>query len=657
MAIAAAAELIENNDADFMLAGGADSLSRLTLNGFGSLLLLDPEGCRPFDAARAGISLGEGAAVLVLEAEEVARARGAGMLARLSGWGASCDATHATAPHPQGDGAAMAMRRALKRSGLSPVDISYVSAHGTGTPDNDAMEAQALRQVFSDAVPPFASVKRFFGHTLAASGAIKAVLCVQALQEQAMPPNLGSENPDPLIGLRPVCEFRSKRLDHVLSNSFGFGGNNVALVFSQVGSATKAFLPPPLSPSVGERVTEAQVRVKETQPSPWRLAVLGAGVVSAAGQTMADVGITLRAGGAMPFPLEISAPFLAGPISGYGCGDFGAAECIPSSKRRRLGHLQQMALVAAKRSLPADLLAAISPEYACAAVGTGLGCLAETAAFVENMLVNEERAPFAGRFTNSVHNACTSQLAIEYNLRGLNSTLTHREISFETALWHCAIDLRQGNADVALAGAADELSPYVLAAGQRWGWWNERTPVVRPFTKELAGRQRPLPGEGAAVFLLARPEFASHSLAQVCAVHFGRWAARSDGRLDAAAESRWISKTLAREGLSVADVDFLLTGAGGWPWLDEQYREVAAALSAQAGRPLPCGAYKHGCGEHYSASAFGFFIAVGLVRGEIAQAHCACDPRSSTADERPPRMVLLYTLAPTGGRAICCVCA
>ena len=623
LAIATAAELIENGEADIILAGGADSLSRLTLNGFGSLLLLDPGGCRPFDAARAGISLGEGAAMLVLEAEETARARGAHILAGLSGWGASCDATHATAPHPQGDGAVAAMQRALALSRLSPPDIDYVSAHGTGTPDNDVMEARALRRVFGDAVPPFASVKRFFGHTLAASGAIKAVVCVQALLEQAVPPNPGFENTDPKIGLQPVREFQPRRLEHVLSNSFGFGGNNVVLVFSRHSEAG--------APAYASLVS----RVPSIPPTTARLAVVGAGLVSASGYTIADVRSALAAGGVMPSWLELAAPFPLGRMRGYTCGDFGATEAIPTAKRRRLGHLQQMALVAAKRSLPEGFPASVPPERVCAGIGTGLGCLGETAAFVENMLINEERAPLAGRFTNSVHNACASQLAIELNLRGLNSTSTHREISFEAALWHCASELRQGSADFALAGAADELSPYVQATGERWGWWDEHTPAVRPFSRELKGRQRPLPGEGAAVFTLSRPGETSHPLAHLCSVHFGRFATQANGRLEAQTEAAWIRKTLEHDGVSLASVDLLLTGAAGWPRLDDAYREVASALSVLRGHELSCGAYKQASGEHYSASAFGFFVALGLVRGEIEPALCLVGTPSTATSGAP----------------------
>jgi 3-oxoacyl-(acyl-carrier-protein) synthase len=240
MAILAAAELIEQDEADLMLAGAGDSLSRLTLNGFGSLLLLDPNGCRPFDARRTGISLGEGAAMLVIEAEETALARGATILARLAGWGASCDAFHATAPQAEGRGALAAMQRALERGQLQPGEIDFVSAHGTATPDNDAMETRALKQLFGDHLPPVASVKRFFGHTLAASGAIKAVLAVQSLREQAVPGTPGFEFADADLGLEPVKEFRAQPVSRILSNSFGFGGNNVALVFERADSDRNA---------------------------------------------------------------------------------------------------------------------------------------------------------------------------------------------------------------------------------------------------------------------------------------------------------------------------------------------------------------------------------------------------------------------------------
>lgn len=239
LAIATAAEIIQAGEADVMLAGGADSLSRMTWGGFHSLLLVDAAGCRPFDADRAGTSLGEGAAVLILEAEEFARRRGARILARLSGWGASCDAHHAIAPHPDGAGAVAAMQAALGRADVAASAISYVNAHGTGTRDNDLVEAKALKKVFGRNLPPVSSTKRVFGHALAASGAIEAVVCIEALRRQQIPPNPGFTTLDPVIDLEPVTSLRYSALTHVMSNSFGFGGNNAVLIFSHAGTPVR----------------------------------------------------------------------------------------------------------------------------------------------------------------------------------------------------------------------------------------------------------------------------------------------------------------------------------------------------------------------------------------------------------------------------------
>jgi 3-oxoacyl-(acyl-carrier-protein) synthase len=634
MAILAAAELIEQGEADLMLAAGTDSLSRLTLNGFGSLLLLDPEGCRPFDARRAGISLGEGAAMLVLEAEESARARGAPVLARLAGWGASCDAFHATAPHPDGRGALAAMRRALERGGLQPGEIDFVSAHGTATPDNDAMETRALKNLFGDRLPPVASVKRFFGHTLAASGAIKAVLAVQSLREQAVPGTPGFEVADDKLGLEPVKEFRRQPLTRVLSNSFGFGGNNVALVFAV-----------PVISNLKSQISNSSQSLLTPAPAK-RFAVLGVGAVSAAGNSLAEIATAFRNGGAVASWFDVPAASPPGRARVYACGAFGAEQFIEPAKRRKLSRIQQMVLVAARKSFNC-IPAAVAPEKICVAIGTGLGSLNDTAAFVENMILKEERAPRPMYFTNSVHNSLASQTAIELNLTGLNSTPVQREISFETALWQGATELASGRAELALVGAADELNQYHLAAGKRWGWWRESSPEIQPFAGALKNRERPLPGEGGAVVTLGRAENAVSPLAFVSAIRIGR----SENQ-DAGAEARWILRTLERDGIAAGGVDLLLTGANGLAKPDVFYRAVAGALSRLAGRNIACGAYKHACGEHHSAPAFGFLTAVSLVRGEIAPEFCAVD---KTALPGACRTVVLFTISTTGTKGMCCI--
>jgi 3-oxoacyl-[acyl-carrier-protein] synthase-1 len=235
-AIFLAADRIASGEIDMMLAGGIDSFSRLTLNGFGSLLLIDAEGCRPFDEQRKGISLGEGAAVLVLESEETARRRKAPILAKLSGWANTCDAYHATAPAPDGDGITRAIHSALGQSGMTPADIDYINAHGTATIENDRAEASAISLVFGGGMPPVSSTKRFFGHTFAAAGAIEAVVCVLALKNQAIPPNAGLNQMDPRCPVRVQRNFESSDISNVMSLSLGFGGNNNCLILTQSGA-------------------------------------------------------------------------------------------------------------------------------------------------------------------------------------------------------------------------------------------------------------------------------------------------------------------------------------------------------------------------------------------------------------------------------------
>ena len=229
-------DLIESGEADVVLAGGVDSLNRVVLNGFNSLMLVSPEGCRPFDAERKGMSVGEGAGVLVLESEEHAKARGARVRAWLAGRGNTCDAHHVSAPQPEGRGLHEAMRLALDGAGLAPAAVDYINAHGTGTADNDPVEARAIRALFGEAPPAVSSTKRFFGHTLAAAGAIEAIVTVLALERQAIPPNLGLRTVDPKIPLAPVMEYRRAKLDVAMSTSLGFGGNNSAVLFRRPGT-------------------------------------------------------------------------------------------------------------------------------------------------------------------------------------------------------------------------------------------------------------------------------------------------------------------------------------------------------------------------------------------------------------------------------------
>jgi 3-oxoacyl-[acyl-carrier-protein] synthase-1 len=230
-AIGMAARLIETGRYDCCIAAGADALSLLTVRGFASLMLLDFQGCKPFDRRRAGISLGEGAGAMALASPRFASQCGAEPLGRITGWGASADAYHMTAPHPEGAGAAAAIRSALAQAGCAPEHIDCISTHGTATPDNDLSEIAAIRKVFGE-TPPFGSMKRTLGHTLAASGALEAVFLTEALRHGELFATGGFAEIDDAIGVAPARRSPAK-LRTGLKNSFGFGGNNAAVVIAR----------------------------------------------------------------------------------------------------------------------------------------------------------------------------------------------------------------------------------------------------------------------------------------------------------------------------------------------------------------------------------------------------------------------------------------
>lgn len=232
-AIGQAAAMIRLGDADIVVAGGSECITKFHLNGFNSLMILDHDQCRPFDAGRAGLNLGEGAAFLVLESRESAQRRGVDPIAVLSGYGNACDAFHQTASSPDGEGAYLSMTKALADAGLNPGDIDYINAHGTGTPNNDVSESQAMKRVFGTSLPPVSSTKSLTGHTTSASGAIEAVICLMALKHGFIPANYAFRNAmdDCVVPVSKVIEGVS--LKHVLCNSFGFGGNDSSLIISR----------------------------------------------------------------------------------------------------------------------------------------------------------------------------------------------------------------------------------------------------------------------------------------------------------------------------------------------------------------------------------------------------------------------------------------
>jgi 3-oxoacyl-[acyl-carrier-protein] synthase II len=236
-ALGLAAEWITFGAVPLAIAGGVDAMTRICFMGFNALKLLDPEPCRPFARDRRGMSLGEGAGFVVLEDEEHARARGARGYAELASYGLTTDAWHLTAPHPDGEGSVRAMAEALDRARVPASAVGYINAHGTGTPQNDRVEAAALRKLFDPDSLLVSANKSLLGHTMAAAGALEAVATVLTLVHDLVPPTANLAEPDPEVPFDCVPHVaRPATVECALSNSFGFGGQNLSLLFRRIAA-------------------------------------------------------------------------------------------------------------------------------------------------------------------------------------------------------------------------------------------------------------------------------------------------------------------------------------------------------------------------------------------------------------------------------------
>jgi 3-oxoacyl-(acyl-carrier-protein) synthase len=445
VALAAALELIRSGRARRVLAGGADALCRLTVHGFHSLQLIDPEGARPFDERRGGMSVGEGAAFLLLEG---AIEPPPGALAELAGAGLSCDAHHATAPHPEGAGALAAMRAALADAGIGADGVDYVNLHGTGTRENDAAEARALAALFADATPPLSSTKGVFGHPLAAAGATGAVLATLALTGGVLPANVGCHAPDPALGVAPIVKPQAATPRAVLVNAFGFGGNNAALVLTRTDRSA--------SPAA------------RRAPSAWTVA--GSSCLTARGDrdgTLAALARGESCVGAWP--------------------DDALARAVPARFVRRLARLPRLALaLGIAAQVEADGRAANGIVPRSVFLGTGWGPLTETHDFLKKLFDSGERFGSAIEFAGSVHNSPAAQTALWFAAKGANVTATGGDSSFEQAL--LLADLLAGDDGPVLLIGADEAHARFT-----------------PLFDASAARRSPLSDGGAAFFLSRGP--------------------------------------------------------------------------------------------------------------------------------------------------------
>jgi 3-oxoacyl-(acyl-carrier-protein) synthase len=386
------ADMLKAGDADIVVAGGTEALSKFHLNGFNALMILDHAPCRPFDKSRAGLNLGEGAAYVVLERQTDAEQRGAHIDAYLSGYGNACDAFHQTATSPDGLGAQLAMREALTMAGLKPADIQWVHAHGTGTVNNDESESRAIRQVFSDAQPPVSSTKGFTGHTTSASGSIAAVIAIIAMYRRFIPVNLGWSQPME-DGLSPYMQTAPIDLHAVMVNSFGFGGNDSSLILTDQSTATKQ----------PELKAEADI-----------------------------VELTRVENDSLEATKRIR-------------------QYVSPMESRRMGKLMKSAMLT---SLDALKQAGVSCPDAIV-TGTAWGCLENSEQLLLQLIEGEDLFK-PTLFMQSTHNTLSSAIAIHLKCHGANLTFTQKEQSFDWSLYQAKLLLRLGRAKTVLVGCHDE---------------------------------------------------------------------------------------------------------------------------------------------------------------------------------------------------------
>ena len=399
------ANLLKAGEADIVVAGGTEALTRFHLNGFNSLMILDHDRCRPFDAERAGLNLGEGAAFVVMETEETARQRGAEIHAWLTGYGNACDAFHQTASSDNGEGAWLAMTEALTMARLKPSDIDYVNAHGTGTPNNDTSESVALQRVYGQQMPPVSSTKSLTGHTTSASGSIETVICLLAMRHGFIPANVGWQHPME-GGIVPSMGETNCVLHHVMCNSFGFGGNDSSLVLSKEQPVGK-----PTGTVTGE--------VKE----------------------LARV--------------EISSEEQLAAIRDY----------VKPLEARRMGKIMKSSLLS---SLQALQQAGIEVPDAII-TATALGCLENSEALLNQLKEEGEVMLKPTHFMQSTHNTIGSNIAIRLKCHGYNTTYTHGQQSLEWALRDARLLLQSGKAKSVLVGLHDETTPLYRSLMEQVG--------------------------------------------------------------------------------------------------------------------------------------------------------------------------------------------
>ena len=585
-AIILGANMIRFGEADIVVVGGSECITKFHLNGFNSLMILDTAPCRPFDATRNGLNLGEGAAYLVLESEESAHKRGVKAQALLSGYGNACDAYHQTASSPDGEGAYRAMKEALELAGLQPTEIDYINAHGTGTPNNDASESHAMMRLFGDDVPPVSSTKPFTGHTTSASGSIEAVFCILALQNGFLPVNLNwSQAMED--GVVPVSQPTKKELKHVLCNAFGFGGNDSSLLLSKAPELVPELVEGREGPTLNDGVST----LRQAQCST-TCYVLSAKQISLQ-QPLNEEWMTE--------PVQYDVPFVRSIDPSF-------KDYVSPIEARRMGKILKRAVATSKEALKASGLDTVDAII----TGTGYGCIENTEFFLDALSKEGEQLLKPTYFMQSTHNTISSLVAIQTKNHGYNVTYAHKGISFDSALQDAWWQFQLGKIDTALVGGHDEMTETFYHILKKGG---------------VMGRDKERCGEAAVSVLLGRKN--DNALCKLIGFQMLHQPTMNT-LMDA------VSTLLQSSGKSLANVDYILTGLSGNRENDKAYLEETKTLFGD--RPLL--RYKHLFGESFTASGLGFYVAAQCLKAGRVPASLFV--HSTEVSDRQPRCIMLY---------------
>jgi 3-oxoacyl-[acyl-carrier-protein] synthase II len=586
--LAVGAERIAANEADVMFCGGADELLGASWLGFSYLQALSTTGASAPYSQSTGLLLGEGAAIVVLEAEDHARSRGAEVLAEFAGWGSSADAYHITSPDPAGRGAVLAMGRALDRAGLIADDVDYVCGHGTGTKANDTMEVKAHRAVFGPRAPrvPLSSIKPMIGHTLGAAGAIEAVACVFALQDQMLPPtiNFAADHQSDLDFVPNTS--RKADIDVVMSNSYAFGGDNMSVIFTRPGRHHSPPSPPAREVCITGVGCAGAIGIGYPQ---WRDALLaGTSGIAPAKQLGAD-GLGIELAGELP---ELSARGVTTP-----------------AYWRQLDPLSRLVLSVVRQAWDDARLHLTAPERNRTAVvfATASGPMSAVTRFTDSITFEN---PNPAMFPNIVLTAAPGHVCNALGLRGPRITFASGGVAAVHAIEHAASLISRGEADHAIVVAADELTRLQLLTPIPGREYVSSARAV-PFQASSPGVN--VGAAGVALILESTDQARTRGARSYGRVLGTAVGGNAEMSIEVAVEhdprgERWravLCQALERAEILPEEVGYVAAAANGAIKLDSLETSV---LSGIFGTKIPVSAPKAAVGETMGASA-----AVGIV--------------------------------------------